>query len=77
MDIHEQLAMQILAKYLDMLNPQLSDILHRLRVIEAALQSNPDLQVAYNKAVKDTQRSQLPGLPRQLQAFQQTIEKIR
>ena len=77
MDMNAQLSMQILAKYCEMLNAQLADILHRLRVAETALQSSPHLQEAYNKAVKDTQRTMLPGLPRQLQALQQTIDKIR
>jgi len=73
---NQKLLLEILGKYCVMVNAQLEQILYRLKVAETAIQSRPDLVVAYTEATAHTKRQELPGLPRQLLAFLEEVQKI-
>jgi hypothetical protein len=68
--------LRMLCKYAEMVNGQLGNLLYRVTLAETALQANPQLLEGYNEAVRHTQRPTLPGLLRQLEAFQQEVEGI-
>lgn len=76
MSKEQKLLLEILGKYCVMVNSQLADVLFRLKVAETAIQAHPDLLVAYTEARAHTQQPQLPGLPRQLEAFLQEVKQI-
>jgi len=65
-----------LAKYMELANAQFTDLLYRVKIVETALQANPQLLEAYNRAVKDTKRPPLQGLPIQLRAIEQAIGRL-
>ena len=76
MTSQQKAALQMFFKYEEMLNSQMDDILHRLKIAEICLQANPELLAAYKKAVTGTQRVSPPGLRTQLSALQSEVDKM-
>ena len=76
MPLSEKEVLLTLHKYAEMLNAQLSEVLHRLRIVEEAMLKHPQLRPTYLQAAKDTKPGDLPGLPQQLSAFREAIERL-
>ena len=65
-----------LHKYAEMLNAHLAESLHRLRILEEVMLKHPQLFPTFQQAAKDTKPGDLPGLPQQLSAFREAIERL-
>jgi hypothetical protein len=76
MPSQQKMILQMLCKYAEIVNLQFDDVLHRLKVAENCLQTNPDLLAAYKKAATDTKRVSPPGLHTQLSALRSEVEKM-
>ena len=72
----EKEALLMLHKYAEMLNSNLGEMLHRLRILEEVMLKHPQLFPTFQQAARDTKPGDLPGLPRQLSVFREAIERL-
>ncbi len=66
-----------LCKYCEMVNAHLTEVGHRLAILEVAMRSNPDTKKAIDSAFREAKSPYIQGLPRQLSALQAAVEKLR
>jgi hypothetical protein len=66
----------MICKYAEMVNARIGELFYRVKIAEATLQANPQFLQAYKEAVGETSQPLLLGLPRQLAALQQAVERL-
>ena len=76
MSRQEKDALRMVITYAEMVNGLFADLTHRVRILEGVMLKNPQLVAEFQQSAKETKRADIPGLPRQLSALRQVVERL-